>query len=123
MCRVTKFPSPIIAACPLQKNPQMIAKHSSISFPELQAIQFAHRPSSLQKWHPYKEPAHLCPPPLPFPAAPLSSSAVAASSASSAMADRSARPRPNIRLGDYGAAKDDLPIDGRTPPISSSSDH
>ncbi|KAG2596536.1 hypothetical protein PVAP13_5KG301521 [Panicum virgatum] len=23
------------------------------------------------------------------------------------------RPRPNIRLGDYGAAKDDLPIDER----------
>ncbi|PWZ33026.1 hypothetical protein Zm00014a_008190 [Zea mays] len=30
--------------------------------------------------------------------------------ADTAPADRP-RPRPNIRLGDYGAAKDDLPID------------
>jgi len=92
MCRVTTFPYPIIA-CPLQK---ICTRYSSIFFPDLQAIQFSHRPSSLHKWHLYKEPthqatAHLCPSPLSPSqrrAELPSSSAVAASSQlSSAMVD------------------------------------
>lgn len=96
--------------------------HSSI-FPELQAIQFSHRPSLPfpSEMASIKSPSNstclVCPSlalALPFSAAasasPLPQPFMPWGQRIRPGAGGSPRTRPNIRLGDYGAAKDDLPI-------------